>query len=187
MLPGRQVANPECGGGDAQDAQAFAGIVARYERRLRAYCRSRLPASEVDDAVQDVFVKAFRGLAGFKLGYSFAPWLFAIARSAIAGRKHRFRNEEDKRARLSADYDPGAGVNDGEAELEAESLRRAVSSLPRGYRDAVELYYFAELDTEKTAAALGIGVEAVKTRLFRARKLLHEMLGGGNPGLPRGV
>jgi RNA polymerase sigma-70 factor (ECF subfamily) len=169
------------------DTQSFALLVSKYEHRLRSYCRSRLPDSEVDDTVQDIFLKAFKSLAGFRLGRSFPPWIFSIARSCIAGKKHRYRNEEDKRARFVAEYGAVSGVNEGMERLEAEFLLRAVAALPRNYRDVVELYYLAELDTEQTAKTLGIGLEAVKTRLFRARKLLQEMLENGNPVEPQGV
>lgn len=168
------------------DAGAFASLVRKYERRLRSYCRSRLPESEVDDAVQDIFVKAFRSLGSFRLGASFSPWLFAIARSSIAGRKLRFRREEEKRARLAAEG-LATSENGGLAELEAEYLLKAVAALPQAYREVVELYYLAELDTEGTADTLGIGVEAVKTRLFRARKLLREFMEKGNRGGVQGV
>jgi RNA polymerase sigma-70 factor (ECF subfamily) len=169
------------------DTKPFECLVRKYEHRLRNYCRARLPASEVDDAVQDILIRAFKSLSGFRLGCSFSPWLFAIALNNIASRKHRFRNEMDKHARLTAEKEEAFSVNEGIETLEADFLLDAVATLPRGYRDVVELYYLAELDTEQTAKALGIGLEAVKTRLFRARKLLRGMLESGNRGGTRGV
>jgi RNA polymerase sigma-70 factor (ECF subfamily) len=169
------------------EQRMFSFLVEKYEHRLRRFCRSRLPDSEVDDAVQDVFIKAFKGLAGFQLGRSFSPWLFAIALNGIARKKRRFRNEEIKKARFTAENRDVNDSNDGLRELESESLRKAVAALPRSYRDVVDLYYFAELDTDETAKALGLGLEAVKTRLFRARKLLREMLENGNRAGTGGV
>jgi RNA polymerase sigma-70 factor (ECF subfamily) len=169
------------------DTRAYAFLVTKYERRLRSYCRSRLPDSEVDDTVQDIFIKAFRSLSGFRLGRGFSPWLFTIALNSIASKKHRFRNEEDKRARFIAENRDVHAMNEGMDKLESDFLLKAVGALPRGYRDVVELYYLGELDTEQTAEALGIGLEAVKTRLFRARKLLREMLENGNRSGSQGV
>lgn len=169
------------------DAEAFAPLVRKYGGRLRQFCRSRLPDSEVDDTVQDILVKAFRSLPGFRLGASFPPWLFSIARSCIAGRKHRYRNEAVKQARFMAEHRDDSATNEGLEGLEAESVLRAVSALPRVYRDVVELYYLAGLDVEDTAQALGLGQEAVKTRLFRARKALREMMESGNPKGSQGV
>lgn len=171
----------------AGDREAFSSIVSRYERRLRSYCRSRLPETEVDDTVQDIFVRAFRGLEKFRLGASFSPWLFTIAFNVIAGRKHRFRNEEEKRQRVAAEPSRSFDENEGLRLLEAEALLAAVRALPRMYRDAVEMYYYADLPVEDIAKVLGVGTEAVKTRLFRARKLLRAALEGGNRERPREV
>lgn len=162
------------------DREAFSSIVSRYERRLRSYCRSRLPESEVDDTVQDIFLRAYKGLESFRLGSRFSPWLFTIAFNVIAARKHRFRNEEEKRQRAAAEPARAFDENEGPGLLEAEALLSAVRSLPRMYRDAVEMYYYAELPVEDVAKVLGVGTEAVKTRLFRARKLLRSALEGGN-------
>ena len=164
----------------AGDREAFSSIVSRYERRLRSYCRSRLPEAEVDDAVQDILVRAFRGLGGFRLGASFSPWLFTIAFNVIAGSKHRYRNEEEKMQRAATEPARNFDENEGLHLLEAEALLSAVRSLPRMYREAVEMYYYAELPVEDIAKVLGVGTEAVKTRLFRARKLLRAALEGGN-------
>jgi RNA polymerase sigma-70 factor (ECF subfamily) len=164
----------------AGDREAFSSIVSKYERRLRSYCRARLPDTEVDDTVQDILIRAFRGLGGFRLGSSFSPWLFTIAFNVIAGRKHRFRNEEEKRQRFAAEPARDLEENEGLRLLEAEALLSAVRSLPGMYRDAVEMYYYAELPVEDIAKVLGVGNEAVKTRLFRARKLLRVALEGGN-------
>jgi RNA polymerase sigma-70 factor (ECF subfamily) len=60
--------------------------------------------------------------------------------------------------------------------IAGEALRAAVASLPAPYRAPVELHYFAGLGVSDTARALGLGEEAVKTRLFRARKTLASIL-----------
>lgn len=164
----------------AGDREAFSSIVSRYERRLRSYCRSRLPEAEVDDTVQDILVRAFRGLGGFRLGSSFSPWLFTIAFNVIAGRKHRFRNEEEKRQRIAAEPARAFDENEGFHLLEAEALLSAVRSLQGMYRDVVEMYYYADLGVDEIAKVLGVGTEAVKTRLVRARKMLRVALEGGN-------
>jgi RNA polymerase sigma-70 factor (ECF subfamily) len=73
----------------------------------------------------------------------------------------------------SASLDPAVHALDT---LASENLRSAVASLPASYRAAVELYYFAGLGVSDVAKALGLGEEAVKTRLFRARKELSSLL-----------
>ena len=64
-------------------------------------------------------------------------------------------------------------ATDVELKLRSEELRHSVMALSPDLRWPVEFYYFAELSVAETARILGIGEEAVKTRLFRARKALR--------------
>ena len=64
----------------AGETSAFAELVARYQQRIRAYCVNMLGSLlEAEDAAQEVFLKAFRGLSGFRSDARFSTWLFAIA------------------------------------------------------------------------------------------------------------
>jgi len=164
----------------AGDAGAFRGIVTAYETRLRSFCRSRLPESEVDDAMQDIFLKVFRGLATFRPGYPFGAWFFTVAYNTIAGKKLRFKRELDKKSRLVVYARDDRDFNEGQKNLESEMIRAAVSKLSGKNRKVVELYYFAELDVAQIAKILSIGVSSVKTRLFRSRKDLRKILDAGN-------
>lgn len=160
----------------AGDADAFRVIVRRYGGRLRGFCLARLgDADEADDAVQDVLLRAYRSLGGFRLGSSFPSWLFAIAANRVRTRHSRsathgelVRRAADA-ARLAPDPDP---QEQAVSAIERAEVRGAVARLPWPMRVVVELYYFAELSVEDTAAALNLGIEAVKSRLLRARRLL---------------
>jgi len=164
----------------AGDTGAFRGIVSAYETRLRSFCRTRLPESEVDDAMQDVFLKVFRGLGTFRPGYPFGTWFFTVAYNTIAGKKLRFKRELDKKKRLVLFAREEHNFNEGQKNLEAEMIRDAVSRLSGKNRKVVELYYFAELEVAQIAKILAIGESSVKTRLFRSRKDLRKYLDSGN-------
>lgn len=164
----------------AGDTEAFRLIVSAYETRLRSFCRSRLPESEVDDAMQDVFLKVFCGLGTFRPGYPFGTWFFTVAYNSIAGKKLRFKKELDKKSRLLRFAPEETGSNEGQKNLEAEMIRDAVAGLSGKNRQVVELYYFAELDVAQIAKILSIGESSVKTRLFRSRKELRKHLDAGN-------
>lgn len=146
--------------------------------------------------MQDVFVRAFRSLRSYDPARSWSSWLFAIAanrvksryglRTSVQALAERIAREasvvEDA---LEAHYDPERLAIDT---LLGEELRMAVASLAPSYRAPVELYYFAGLDVSTVAAALSLGEEAVKTRLFRARKEIlawfdkKEQPGGSSKG-----
>ncbi|HWR11175.1 MAG TPA: RNA polymerase sigma factor [Rectinemataceae bacterium] len=167
------------------DREAYRFLVDRYGNRVVAFCRSRMKSDEdARDAAQDVFVRAFGSLASFRQGESFPAWLFAIAGNHVRTRFRLFSSERRKTeaagivAATAAPTDP---TEDVERTLNGELLRRAVSALPVELRWPVEFYYFAELSVAETARVLGLGEEAVKTRLFRARKALRHLLEGKQP------
>jgi RNA polymerase sigma-70 factor (ECF subfamily) len=158
------------------DADAFRLLVQRYGARLRGFCLARLDdRDEADDAVQDVLLRAYRSLGSFRLGSSFASWLFAIAANRVRTRRGR-ASAREALTRQAADEARTASLVDpaGEAveRIEGEEVRRAVARLAWPLRVVVELYYFAGLSVEDTAAAIGLGKEAVKSRLLRARREL---------------
>jgi len=167
------------------DREAYRFLVDKYGSRVLAFCRSRMNSEEdARDAAQDVFLRAFGSLASFRQGQSFSAWLFAIAGNHMRTRFRVFSSERRKseaagiEAATTAPKDP---VDEVERALRGESLRRAVSALPADLRWPVELYYYAELSVAETARVLGLGEEAVKTRLFRARKSLRRSLNGEQP------
>jgi RNA polymerase sigma-70 factor (ECF subfamily) len=161
------------------DADAFRLIVRRYGGRLRGFCLARLgDADEADDAVQEVLLRAYRSLGTFRLGTSFASWLFAIAANRVRTRRVR-TSARDALARRAADAARTAPASDpadqAVARIERDEVRRAVAALAGPLRAVVELYYFAGLSVEETASALGLGHEAVKSRLLRARRELARL------------
>ncbi len=162
----------------AGDIDSFRALVIAYEKRLRSYCLNRLPASETEDAMQDIFIKAFRSLRTFDRSKPFAAWFFAVARSSISARKLRFRRDKSKENRLRLYSTEADNGNEGQSNLEAEMARRAVAKLSGRLREVVELHYFAGLSVRETAIALSIGESAVKQRLFRARKELVRFMEG---------
>lgn len=176
----------------AGDETAFRSIVERYGDRVLRFCRSRLWSDEeAADAAQDVFLRVYRSLPRYRLGESFPAWLFAIAANRVRSRRSKLGTENLRveRAALEAAVSEGGAETSAadpallaERSAAAEELRRRVAELPEELRRPVELYYFAELSVADCAAALGLGEEALKSRLFRARKRLRQSLDRSQPG-----
>jgi RNA polymerase sigma-70 factor (ECF subfamily) len=172
----------------AGDRNAFGAIIGKYGARVIAFCRSRMKSEEeARDAAQEVFLRAYTSLDKFRLGERFPPWLFTIAANHV---RTRFRLiSADRRAaqavrmqvEIAASSDP---VDEADGAFRAESLRKAIATLGGDLRRAVELYYFAGLSVDETAKVLGVGGEAVKSRLFRARKALRKYLEKAEEGHP---
>jgi RNA polymerase sigma-70 factor (ECF subfamily) len=174
----------------AGDEAAFGELVRREGGRMLAVARRILRSDEdAHDALQDAFLAAFRHLPEFAGEARLATWLHRIAINAALMRlRSRKRRREDALEPLlpqfaedghfrapQADWRP-----DGEAALgrkESASLVRAcIDRLPESHRTVLLLRDIEGLDTAQTAAALGLGVDAVKMRLHRARQALRSLL-----------
>jgi RNA polymerase sigma-70 factor, ECF subfamily len=157
----------------AGDVQAFAGIVSRWQGPLVnmawRYCRDR---SRAEEMAQEAFVRTWRGLAQWRRESSFSTWLFVIAANV-------YRNELKRFPAVSVSIDDAAEpavpfVQDKALEERErhETVRRAVLSLPRRYREPVVLFYFHQMDVGAAARTMGLPEGTVKARLSRARDLL---------------
>jgi RNA polymerase sigma-70 factor (ECF subfamily) len=141
---------------------------------------------DVDDVVQESFVRAFRGLAGLKEPARFGPWLLTIARNRALSRLARRRagaelaEELAREAEVAAtDLRPEPGWDAG---AELELVRRLIADLPEGpEKETVRLFYVeGSLSAREIADRLGVGKSAITMRLerFRAkvkRRILAEV------------
>jgi len=167
------------------EGEAFRVLVERYGDRLYNFCRARLgDDSDAEDAVQDIFIRAFRSLRSFDTKRSWTSWLFTIAanrvKSRYAGNASMASLVDRAGVEAAAIHEDATSSTDPAAialdVLAAESLRAAVEELPDVFRAPIELFYFAGLGVVDVAASLGLGQEAVKSRLFRGRKALAQIL-----------
>ncbi len=114
-----------------------------------------------------------------------APWLYGIASNLIG--RHRRAEIRAYRALARTGVDPiesAPHTDEVDARLAAgveRELASALAQLPRGDRDVLLLFAWADLTYEQVAAALSIPVGTVRSRLHRARRRLREALGGTNP------
>lgn len=168
------------------DLDAFAEIVSRYEGRLRLVLLRILDDSrDVEEAVQDTFVQAWRGLASYRGESALFTWLYRVGVNAALGRARKVRatvvelNALDAHPpRASDDVDPARAAE--AADLRAQVLA-ALDELPLDYREAVVLRDLAGLSNAEVAEALGVGLAAAKSRVHRGRMRLRELL---EPHLP---
>jgi len=158
----------------AGKAQAFEGIVRRWQGPLVnmawRYCRDRERAEEL---AQEAFVRAWRGLAGWRQEGSFSTWLFALAANVFRSELKRFPTLSMPLEEIAEPSAPAAQHQALTARLSSETVRRAVLSLPMRYREPVVLYYFHEMDVAAAARTMKLPEGTVKARLSRARELLR--------------
>ncbi len=172
----------------AGDSAAFEQLVTQYERQIfRTALHITQNREDAEDITQDVFFKAFQKLHQFQGNSKFSTWLVRIAvnESLMRLRKRKssktvsmdqdVETDEGSIPRDFAEWRPNPEQNYSQTQL-AEILRKTIAGLPPGFRTVFTLRDIENLSTEETAAALGLSVPAVKSRLLRARLQLRERL-----------
>jgi len=158
----------------AGDVHAFEGIVRRWQGPLVnmawRYCRDR---SRAEELAQEAFIRAWRGLAGWRRDSSFSTWLFALAANVYRSDLKRFPTITVPVDEAPEPSLPATQLNALAAQQSSDSVRRAVLALPARYREPVILFYFHEMDVAAAARTMGLPKGTLKARLSRARALLR--------------
>jgi len=148
--------------------------MAEYETSLARMCYAYLGDSALaEDAVQETFVKAYKGYHTFRAEADEKTWLMRIAINTCKDiRRSAWLRHNDREAslgNLSEGSEPFSEQDD--------TLVRAVMALRPRLREAVLLHYYQGMSVPEVAAALGISRAAVYDRLDKARTALREALG----------
>jgi RNA polymerase sigma-70 factor (ECF subfamily) len=169
---------------------AFELLMRRHNQRLYRTARSILKDdAEAEDAVQEAYLLAYRGMSRFRGDAKLSTWLVRIvANEAIARLRKRSRGAEVIQLSGETQEDSEAmegTMNDSVPEQPEHAARRAqtrrlleakIDELPDAFRTVFVLRALEELSVEETAAALAIPEATVRSRFFRARGLLREAL-----------
>jgi RNA polymerase sigma-70 factor, ECF subfamily len=164
------------------DMRALETLMRLHNRTLYRTARAILrDDAEAEDAVQEAYLQAYRALGTFRGESKLSTWLVRITANEALMRRRR----KPKAAMASTDVEPDNLVSyeagpEGEAQRgETRRLLEArIDALPDPFRAVFVLRAVEELTVEETAAALGIPDATVRTRYFRARRLLREWMAG---------
>lgn len=158
--------------------KAFERLVLEHQTALLRTCYLYLgDRALAEDAVQETFVKAYRGMDGFRGESTQRTWLMKIAMNTCRDlhRSGWFRMMD---RRYTPDMLPEACVPFREEE---EALVLAVMNLPRRHREVILLHYYQNMTTGEIAQSLGIAQSSVAGRLKRAREKLRAELERRDP------
>ncbi|MCD6063504.1 MAG: sigma-70 family polymerase sigma factor [Flavipsychrobacter sp.] len=163
------------------EQKPFSVLVDRYQHFVftisMRYVDNREEAEEI---AQDVFVKAYRSLAGFNSKSKFSTWLYAITHHTCLSHLRK-----RKTATVSVDAHPGVGAMLSATEKASDKsdsnstrnlLHKAMSQLESADAEILTLFYQAEQSLEEIATITGQTSNNVKVRLFRARQKLKNIL-----------
>ena len=164
----------------------FEILMRRHNQRVYRAARAVVKdETEVEDVKQQAYINAFTHLDQFEERSQFSTWLIRIALNEAFGRRRKMQRTESMTAAEPAqDEDRGELMDtiaspqaDPERQAYAQELGRAleaaVDTLPETYRTVFMLRDIEGLSTSETGEGLGLGEEAVKTRLHRARAMIR--------------
>ncbi len=167
---------------------AFDWLVTHYHGAVYSVVYRLLgDAADAADITQEVFLKAFRGIGGFRRGSSLRTWLYRIAIREALNQRRWWRRHRREQVSIDA-----AGADSPPLELKAEEegpfdllaarevqelVHRALMQVPQAFRSAVILRDLEGLSYEEISEVLEVLVGTVKSRILRGRRALREVLG----------
>jgi len=170
----------------AGDHQAFESLVRRYQRQVANLIYVTMGSrDDVDDIAQEVFIRVYRSLPRFKFDASFFSWIYRITMNLCIDeiRKRKIRKvisldflTEDalEKSRKSKDHNmPSDSLL---ADERHQMVQAALQGLRPEHREILVLREYKDLGYTEIAETLNISLEAVKSRIFRARSELKILL-----------
>ncbi|MFH0852663.1 MAG: RNA polymerase sigma factor [bacterium] len=165
----------------AGDTEAFGVLLERYTPKITRYARKFLSRiQDVEDLVQEVFLKAYANILSFDVKLKFSPWLYRIAHNECV-------NALKKRQRLPLslfDFDilfphllakETADLKTSQKEIK-NVIDKYLDKLRFKYREVLVLYFFEEMSYREIAEVIRIPVSTVGVRLNRGKSVLKKML-----------
>lgn len=167
------------------DERAYEALVVKYQRRIaRHVARYVRRAVDVEDVVQETFIRAYRGLGSFRGQSTLYSWLYRIATNVALNVVQRepmpVAAGEDPDERAYA-FEPG--ISDGEnperimmARQIADAVQRAMARLKPELAEPLMLFEVEGKTYPQIAEILGVPLGTVRTRIFRAREFIAKRL-----------
>ena len=161
------------------DVRALEILILRHESRvLRVLRFLGVARDDREDLAQDVFLKVFRGLSGFRPGFVFEAWLYRVTVNAAFD----YRSVEERRTRHLAplqDEEPaGERISAQDLTVLRDRLEAALETLTDRERAVFVLKEIEGLDTAQVARGLGLREVTVRRHLGQARERLKKVLSG---------
>jgi len=151
------------------DRDSFGRLYQLYAPMVHGILLARIPRSEVDDLVQDIFLHAFRKLPTLRDWAAFGPWIAMIARN----RAMDFYRRTKETVEITEDLrSPDMQTS------RANEILELIRALPEAYRETLMLRFVAGLDGAEIAARTGLTHGSVRVNLHRGTALLRERLKG---------
>ena len=168
------------------DKNAFIELIGPYRERLFRKAVSMVKDSDVaEDVVQDALISGYKSIKNFRAEAGVYTWLYRIvvnkSKDYLTKRNKSRENSIDETEFQFADKRQGF---EKKLELSDESsyLINKINGLDDVYKQVIELRYFEELSYQQIADTIGCNIGTVKSRLFKAKEILKQMILGDGKG-----
>ncbi|MBD1211058.1 MAG: sigma-70 family RNA polymerase sigma factor [Ignavibacteria bacterium] len=174
----------------AGEQTAFKLLEKKYRGAITSLIRRMMNnhPNDIDDLVQETFIKAFQAIGNFNNEYAFSTWLYKIASNHCIDflRKKRLKTFsidqpiETKEGSVEYEIYDDSATPDLElhSRERAKLIRTAIEELPEKYRVVIHMRHEEDMDYQEIADKLEIPLGTVKAHLFRARAMLYKKLKG---------
>jgi RNA polymerase sigma-70 factor, ECF subfamily len=170
----------------AGDHQAFEILVRRYQRQVANLIYTTMGNSyDVEDIAQEVFIRVYRSLPKFKFDASFYSWLYRITMNLCIDeiRRRKIRRvlsldylTEDTLENIRKDKENPTASDSVLKEERQQVVQSALQRLTPEHRKVLILREYQDFSYDEIAETLGLKLEAVKSRIFRARREMKNLL-----------
>ncbi len=168
------------------DQRAFKMLMDKYQKPLYFHVLKMVKEHEqVEDLVQEAFMKAFNNIQSYNTNYAFSTWLYRITTN------HTIDYLRKRKLKTTSIHDP-VKTRDGEVEIQISShtetdrniirkerkeiIHDAINRLPEKYRQVIEMRHLDEMSYDEIADELNLPLGTVKAHIFRAREMLYKAL-----------
>lgn len=162
-----------------RDKELYSEIIRRYEAKLTHYLRRFVQSNDqLEDILQEVFIKAYKNLFAFDINKKFSSWIYRIAHNEAINQLKKFSREsfslddsdwEIVDEKMDIKYNP-------DKKILKERLERALGKLKTKYSEALVWYYFEEKTYEEIGEIMRLPVSSVGTLISRGKKFLKKYL-----------
>jgi len=163
----------------AGEAEIFTILINRYEEKIRRYARKFISNQEdINDVLQEIFIKAYRNIQSFDIKRKFSSWLYRIAHNELVNALKR------KKTFFTVDLDVffpfNFHKNDLDEQIDRQSMIKIIDEclgkLSPKYREPIVLYYLEGLSYKEIADVMQIPISTVGIRIKRAKSIIKSIL-----------
>lgn len=172
----------------AGDKKAYNLLVSKYQRRVaRLLTRMVKNQEDIDDVVQDTFIKAYRAIGNFRGESAFYTWIYRIAINTAKNhlvtqnrRPTTLNDSNDEDSETFEDNSALSNIDTPESLMQTkqigEAVNDAMAALPDDLREAIIMREIDGLSYEEIASAMDCPIGTVRSRIFRAREAISQKI-----------